>query len=208
MDSDASGTRCSVALHRVSSGLQAAGQAANARLDFGSRTPNRHGSGAALRLRGKHLQRWSEHVLPEVQRAARAPVMARRRGISHQGRRLPEMQIPNPRRLGERSKRGARANRCKNVHYAEVHSPESVKFQLAIHEKWRLVSMKTIEPRPNAHAVVPGDREGPPNERAQNRLPHRKRKNVALLREQPGHQSSANKSKGNKHGIRPMEQGE
>ena len=75
--------------------------------------------------------------------------------------------------------------------------------------EWRdSLRMELIKARADAHAVMPGEREGPPNERAENRLPQGKGKDVALLMEQPGHQGAANQGHGDKDGIGPMEQGE
>ena len=64
--------------------------------------------------------------------------------------------------------------------------------------------MEPIKAGADAHAVMPGDRKSPPHQRAENRLPQSKRKDVALLTEQPG---AANQSEGDEDGIGPVKQG-
>src|SRR5262245_29239135 len=120
--------------------------------------------------------------------------MARCRGVSHQGWRLPEMKIPNFRCLGERCQREARIRWRQSDRYPQIHPLESVEAPslLAaapltlccvgrVFNTRESISAEVIEARPYAHAVVPGDRKSPPNQRAKNRLPHDERENVAFL---------------------------
>ena len=68
--------------------------------------------------------------------------------------------------------------------------------------------MKVIEARSDAHGVMPGDRKRPPNHRSQDSLSAGERKDVAFVREKPGHARAANPSEGNQNGVGPMERGE
>src|SRR5437879_10579755 len=67
--------------------------------------------------------------------------------------------------------------------------------------------MKVIETGPHAHSVMPGDRNGPPNQSSQDTLPESERENVALAHEQPGHRDTAYTRERNKNRIRPMKRG-
>jgi len=67
--------------------------------------------------------------------------------------------------------------------------------------------MEGVEPGANAHAVMPGYREDPPDQCAQNGLADCKRENVAFAREEPAHGDAADESQRNENGIGPVERG-
>ncbi len=67
--------------------------------------------------------------------------------------------------------------------------------------------MEGIEARSHTHGVMPGQREGPPHQSAQDALADGERDNVAFLSEKPGHEGSANQGERNENGIGPMKQG-
>jgi hypothetical protein len=60
----------------------------------------------------------------------------------------------------------------------------------------------------DSQMVYPRRREGPRGERAQHRLPDRKRKDAAVLGEEPSRDGPHEESRGHEHGIREVHRGE
>jgi len=67
---------------------------------------------------------------------------------------------------------------------------------------------EVIEAWTDAHGVMPGQRECPPNNRAEDALPDGEREDVSFLGENPGHQRSADQRDRNENRIRPVKQAE
>ena len=68
--------------------------------------------------------------------------------------------------------------------------------------------MKGIEPRTNAHGMVPSQWKCPPHYRSEDRLADGQGNDVAFAREKPAEDRASDKSKGNENGIRPMQEAE
>ena len=68
--------------------------------------------------------------------------------------------------------------------------------------------MEGIEPRANAHGMVPSQWKCPPYERTEDRLADGQGNDVAFAREKPAEDRAPDKSEGNENGIWPMQQAE
>src|ERR1700675_1251669 len=107
MGAGTSGAGCAAALHRVSSRLQIAGQAAHSSGDFACGAQDCARSGAALRVRGKYFQRRGAYVVSRVQDAADSAVVARCGAESAEGWLLPEVRRGDSRALDEPAREDA-----------------------------------------------------------------------------------------------------
>jgi len=109
---------------------------------------------------------------------------------------MPELRICHRGRLEKRKQRTKPGREQRESEHAEVQSHPFVAGSTATSicsglKTTSLVWPEMIEARTHAHSMMPGHGEGPPNDSTQNPLPNGQGKNIALLREDPGHQESA-----------------
>src|SRR5271157_2005312 len=99
MDTHASWPRRPAPFHRLPSRFQAPRQAPHFAAHSPPRPRNCSRGRPSLRLRRQHLLRSRQHLLPLMQRPPHPPLLARCPHQSPQGRELPPLPHPHPRRL-------------------------------------------------------------------------------------------------------------